>query len=97
MTNVVNDYGNYDIVSVFNLDSPNYIVRIYDSETGGLKLVEQNGVDSTYYDSEDVSHGSGADIIVEGLNSAGGTVWVTLQANGKAESARTAVSYQAES
>jgi len=87
--------GAFDYVSIVNLDSDAYHIRVYNAASGGDLIAETFLQSDFHYDSGTGTYYTES-IITGSLNSAGGTVWVTLQADGKTESARTEVSYPAE-
>lgn len=75
-----------DTITVYNLSAGD-VIKVYDKETGGNLL----GYTTVAYNKTD------ATVSVEDLGSAAGIVYVSAITKGKTESARTEVSYVAES
>lgn len=83
---IVNNVDINDTITVYNLQTGD-VIKVYDSATGGNLLgyasVANNKTEAT--------------VSIEDLGSAAGNVYVSVITKGKTESARTAVSYVAES
>jgi len=98
--NEANDGASYDSVMVFGLPHTGFIINIYDTEIGGIKLAETipSDISMMYAPDTFAPLGYGANVIISGgLDTAGGTVWVSLVETGKIESNRTAKAYVPES